>query len=131
MNSVTPSQLTTIASVAQAVEQTAATAVAVTGTAPTSAQKLQAAIGIAQVVDPSLTSTVTPLEEIFASVVAMLHLFGVFSNSTATTAAQIGAAAAASAPAPTTATPVTTTATVSAPATLADIPVAPAPAVAP
>ena len=76
--SSTASSLTTIASAATTVESLASQAVAATGTAPSSAQKLQAGIALATAIDPQLSATVGSVETIFGAVVGVLNLFGIF-----------------------------------------------------
>lgn len=71
-------KLNTIATSIQQVETIAIAAVAAGATAPTSQQKLDAAIMIATTIDPTLQEKITPVKAIVSSLVGVFNLFGLF-----------------------------------------------------
>lgn len=75
---VTAAHLSTISTAIQTVEAAATTAIATTGQAPTSAQKLQAAVAVASALNPQIASLVTPVESLISSLVSVFNLFGLF-----------------------------------------------------
>ncbi len=80
---LTPEKLNTIAAAIQSVESIATTAVAVTGTAPTNEQKLNAALSIATAADPAIAPYTAAASVIISALVGIYNLFGVFKKKAA------------------------------------------------
>ena len=72
--------LSTIATAVQGVESLAAQSLQATGTAPSSEQKLAAAVQMASVLDPSVGQLVTPAAALVSSVVSIFNMFGLFGH---------------------------------------------------
>ena len=80
---ITSDKLTTIATAVQTVEAVATQAAAVLGTAPTGAQKLQAAVQVASALDPTVAQWAVPVETLIGAVVGIFNLFGAFKHNAA------------------------------------------------
>ena len=83
----TADHINQINTVVQQVAAAASVAQATTGTAPTNAEKLQAAVTIATTLNPQLAALVTPLETLISNAVSLFNifkLFGAHNNPTST-----------------------------------------------
>jgi hypothetical protein len=83
-------KLNTLNTAIQMVASTAATAQQLVGTAPTNAQKLQAAVAIASAFDPQVAQLSIPLELLISNMVSLFNIFGIFTHTTNPTATPAG-----------------------------------------
>lgn len=81
------SALETAAAAATQVEQLSAVALAQTGSTPSNAQKLQAALSIASAVNPTIGADAAAATLLINALVGVFNLFGIFKRAPAATVA--------------------------------------------